>query len=107
SFSLSLRRRPPISPLFPYTSSSDLLAINGMPIERGTPIAQIDVQLRGEVRDNAGVNLSIRRHSNEREIFVPFDVIIVPSVLARVDRKSTRLNSSHVKISYAVCCLKK
>src|SRR5690606_40865349 len=28
-------------------------------------------------------------------------------VLSRVDRKSTRLNSSHVKISYAVFCLKK
>src|SRR5690606_41356775 len=27
--------------------------------------------------------------------------------LEREDRKSTRLNSSHVKISYAVCCLKK
>src|SRR5436309_3910684 len=27
--------------------------------------------------------------------------------LARQDRKSTRLNSSHVKISYAVLCLKK
>src|SRR5207302_6645673 len=27
--------------------------------------------------------------------------------LERVDRKSTRLNSSHVKISYAVFCLKK
>src|SRR5690606_41634059 len=27
--------------------------------------------------------------------------------LSRVDRKSTRLNSSHVKISYAVFCLKK
>src|SRR5690606_40612052 len=27
--------------------------------------------------------------------------------LAKVDRKSTRLNSSHVKISYAVFCLKK
>src|SRR5690606_41416043 len=26
---------------------------------------------------------------------------------ARIDRKSTRLNSSHVKISYAVFCLKK
>src|SRR5690349_25153721 len=25
----------------------------------------------------------------------------------QVDRKSTRLNSSHVEISYAVCCLKK
>src|SRR5207302_10479610 len=31
----------------------------------------------------------------------------VPVVVARVDRKSTRLNSSHVKISYAVFCLKK
>src|SRR5207249_11903962 len=30
-----------------------------------------------------------------------------PSVLAFVDRKSTRLNSSHVSISYAVFCLKK
>src|SRR5436309_8337793 len=29
------------------------------------------------------------------------------SVLGPVDRKSTRLNSSHVKISYAVFCLKK
>src|SRR5690606_41779950 len=31
----------------------------------------------------------------------------VPRVLTGVDRKSTRLNSSHVKISYAVFCLKK
>src|SRR5207302_10951426 len=30
-----------------------------------------------------------------------------PSRTARTDRKSTRLNSSHVKISYAVFCLKK
>src|SRR5690242_21594518 len=28
-------------------------------------------------------------------------------VTARADRKSTRLNSSHMSISYAVCCLKK
>src|SRR5690606_366990 len=32
---------------------------------------------------------------------------ILPSALANQDRKSTRLNSSHVKISYAVFCLKK
>src|SRR5690606_39956938 len=32
---------------------------------------------------------------------------IVISALFGVDRKSTRLNSSHVKISYAVFCLKK
>src|SRR5690606_16570842 len=31
----------------------------------------------------------------------------LPAVDARRDRKSTRLNSSHVKISYAVFCLKK
>src|SRR5690606_40579551 len=30
-----------------------------------------------------------------------------PDLAAMVDRKSTRLNSSHVKISYAVFCLKK
>src|SRR5690554_7058600 len=30
-----------------------------------------------------------------------------PSILAVEDRKSTRLNSSHVRISYAVFCLKK
>src|SRR5690606_26782335 len=30
-----------------------------------------------------------------------------PTVTGDVDRKSTRLNSSHVKISYAVFCLKK
>src|SRR5690606_41857109 len=31
----------------------------------------------------------------------------IPGGVARGDRKSTRLNSSHVKISYAVFCLKK
>src|SRR5690606_41878851 len=30
-----------------------------------------------------------------------------PKQIAKLDRKSTRLNSSHVKISYAVFCLKK
>src|SRR5699024_12045584 len=30
-----------------------------------------------------------------------------PRILAGIDRKSTRLNSSHVSISYAVFCLKK
>src|SRR5690606_41498197 len=34
-------------------------------------------------------------------------VIARPGSYERLDRKSTRLNSSHVKISYAVFCLKK
>src|SRR5690606_41607178 len=32
---------------------------------------------------------------------------ILPLLTGTIDRKSTRLNSSHVKISYAVFCLKK
>src|SRR5690606_41819177 len=35
------------------------------------------------------------------------EVEAIPSGSLRLDRKSTRLNSSHVKISYAVFCLKK
>src|SRR5690625_5368148 len=34
-------------------------------------------------------------------------VVVVVARVARADRKSTRLNSSHVAISYAVFCLKK
>src|SRR5436309_6534736 len=33
--------------------------------------------------------------------------VLLAGVLLKIDRKSTRLNSSHVKISYAVFCLKK
>src|SRR5699024_11839969 len=35
------------------------------------------------------------------------DLDLTPSALSRTDRKSTRLNSSHVSISYAVFCLKR
>ena len=35
------------------------------------------------------------------------DFLIVGSLALQEDRKSTRLNSSHVRISYAVFCLKK
>src|SRR5699024_12667825 len=34
-------------------------------------------------------------------------ITLVPTIVTRRDRKSTRLNSSHVSISYAVFCLKK
>src|SRR5437660_6416797 len=36
-----------------------------------------------------------------------FDFYLISELMDRVDRKSTRLNSSHVAISYAVFCLKK
>src|SRR5690606_41483897 len=41
--------------------------------------------------------------------FIPFAMVVAPASGEKKfsDRKSTRLNSSHVKISYAVFCLKK
>src|SRR5207302_6676858 len=44
---------------------------------------------------------------HERLVLHAGDKIVAGDVVAVPDRKSTRLNSSHVKISYAVFCLKK
>src|SRR5690606_40008151 len=44
--------------------------------------------------------------SYEVSITTPYSVSL-RNFISREDRKSTRLNSSHVKISYAVFCLKK
>src|SRR5699024_12496365 len=49
------------------------------------------------------LDTSFRYTSLELELFVPNYYIWTK----RLDRKSTRLNSSHVSISYAVFCLKK
>src|SRR5690606_39678976 len=51
------------------------------------------------------LDLPVTRHLEEllTALFVDHDLVLV----THEDRKSTRLNSSHVKISYAVFCLKK
>src|SRR2546429_6003751 len=53
----------------------------------------------GFVRDLSSIDPEIRAIVNSQEI--------QPSLLVLIDRKSTRLNSSHGYISYAVFCLKK
>src|SRR2546428_3905385 len=73
-------RRPPRSTLFPYTT---LFRSRGV--------------IRGE-RERGRVALA---ESEFRERDLPADRRV------RRDRKSTRLNSSHDQISYAVFCLKK
>src|SRR5690606_39383358 len=83
-------RRPPRPPLFPYTT----LFRSDRPTHRVTVAA---VPGRGLV---AGRRLV--RHAGVAE----GDALGFEQ-LAQPDRKSTRLNSSHVKISYAVFCLKK
>src|SRR2546422_6920576 len=82
-------RRPPRSTLFPYTTSSDLRFARGAD----------DIADEGD--DAAEIRLEkLRRYRRQLE---------APSELASLirDRKSTRLNSSHGYISYAVFCLKK
>src|SRR2546426_4922727 len=70
-------RRPPRSTLFPYTT----LFRSHLQPRRVSGLRVLDEVVRGPDHDAAG------RHGQ--------------------DRKSTRLNSSHLVISYAVFCLKK
>src|SRR2546422_8053069 len=81
-------RRPPRSTLFPYTT-----------LFRSAAASFVD---QGQLSD---LHVRMRRHRRVRA-----DRDTVPARLHGItirDRKSTRLNSSHGYISYAVFCLKK
>src|SRR3712207_9003637 len=82
-------RRPPRSTLFPYTT------LFRSPEDE--PLEQVAEAALGRVGDHH-VGRAERRDAQARRR---------GSVDRRADRKSTRLNSSHANISYAVFCLKK
>src|SRR3712207_6891291 len=95
-------RRPPRSTLFPYTT---LFRSEDRPLVHG----QFEVQPAGDDLGGVGVDvepavLVAVRHAAVEGL--P-SVGLGPEVQAETDRKSTRLNSSHANISYAVFCLKK
>src|SRR4051812_49860082 len=75
---------------------------------RGNPSLGI-VNMLG-LRDNSTVSVTFRLMGSTRETLV---VALTPKLSlpaplpTQTDRKSTRLNSSHMSISYAVFCLKK
>src|SRR5690349_22774390 len=84
-----MRRRPPRSTLFPYTTlfrSAELSFGVGDEQARGDRQAAVGAGAGAGGREG-GVGRRFARRGR--------------------DRKSTRLNSSHVEISYAVFCLKK
>src|SRR3712207_8971784 len=88
-------RRPPRSTLFPYTT---LFRSNKL-IKLGT--TGVDFLFNGIQRDFVFF-------LNVLLIIVFFSALLsIFSYLGVLDRKSTRLNSSHANISYAVFCLKK
>src|SRR2546427_3621384 len=96
-------RRPPRSTLFPYTTlfrsaaestlvvadsaDYDSTAMAWVPVHFDTVRAFRIEQVRDGVHGNAWIDAA--------------------GHIVRADRKSTRLNSSHSQISYAVFCLKK
>src|SRR3712207_8176933 len=98
-------RRPPRSTLFPYTtlfrSPADYeRAVNAL--HRGVNLDQLrdcDIIIEAIFEDL----------SAKQQVFAELSNVCSPdTVLAsNTDRKSTRLNSSHANISYAVFCLKK
>src|SRR5206468_12039744 len=98
-FFLSLLARPPISTLFPYTTLfRSFVETAAIAIDR--------------LRDlPAWRPAAIRLHAVPEEGVVPHLGSVVEHARLRgvlvADRKSTRLNSSHDQISYAVFCLKK
>src|SRR3712207_7615967 len=99
-------RRPPRSPLFPYTtlSRSGRGVLTADPKARkGSLVGALSVRLGDELYAITSGGGVIRtpvngvRHNKDRATMG----------VKLIDRKSTRLNSSHANISYAVFCLKK
>src|SRR3712207_7751201 len=93
-------RRPPRSTLFPYTT----LFRSADRRRRGGAARDLhEVQL---ARDQRGNRLVARGCG--AKLHVEAVIVEQPRILRDPeDRKSTRLNSSHANISYAVFCLKK
>src|SRR3712207_8162889 len=94
-------RQPPSSTLFPYTT---LFRSEGERVEH--PDYPLDVsaeELRGLYRDL----VLVRRWDVEATALQRQGELGIWASLLGQDRKSTRLNSSHANISYAVFCLKK
>src|SRR5437660_6192422 len=92
---------PPVSPLFPYTT---LFRSSGGEKQR---VAIARTLLKNPpilMLDEATSALDSR---TEQAIQETLDKVAESRCAIMIDRKSTRLNSSHVAISYAVFCLKK
>src|SRR3712207_8483167 len=90
-------RRPPRSTLFPYTTLFRSLTPEGEIRLKADPIA-----FQSELPPSTASVV----HKSEFE-WSDTDWLEARRAGAALDRKSTRLNSSHANISYAVFCLKK
>src|SRR3712207_8021311 len=97
-------RRPPRSTLFPYTTLFRSNAVATLPLRAAAAFAE------GLVAAAGGDQTAAQRCFEDAvDLYdgsgAPYQTALARLELARVDRKSTRLNSSHANISYAVFCL--
>src|SRR3712207_6981419 len=95
-------RRPPRSTLFPYTTL--FRSLMGANMQRqAVPLVKSEAPL-------IGTGMEFRAAVDAGDVVVATKAGVATDVSADMittDRKSTRLNSSHANISYAVFCLKK
>src|SRR5690242_21443331 len=99
--------RPPRSPLFPYTTLFRSLAALVGALD---PLVAAESERLGQAFDarvEAGAELDRLRPGRGRGEPFGEPACGRADEPALLDRKSTRLNSSHMSISYAVFCLKK
>src|SRR5256885_6281992 len=87
-------RRPPRSTLFPYTTlfRSPLTTVTGV------LLSTVLIAVSDLFQDHGNALAHADAHGAQR---------VAAAQRVQLDRKSTRLNSSHLVISYAVFCLKK
>src|SRR2546430_13476932 len=94
-------RRPPRSTLFPYTTLFRSVSVGNNNYQLGTDTLTPTIGL--PQTGNRGQILGGSLESSNVDLAKEFTNLII----YQRDRKSTRLNSSHSQISYAVFCLKK
>src|SRR5688572_32190213 len=103
-FFFLLIRRPPRSTLFPYTTlfrSQRLQGLRGMyGIASPAPVCTDDTMVLGPGGE-------VECQVVQAPMAAPGARLVASAPQGSRDRKSTRLNSSHSQISYAVFCLKK
>ncbi len=74
-----------------------LVAVNGRPIQLSDSLDSIDQSMRGEVGNNNGVSITVASvEGNERTLFIPFELITVPSIVWRVLEEDKRIGYVHL-----------
>src|SRR3712207_7584621 len=99
-------RRPPRSTLFPYTTL--FRSLTGMQVYNDEQAAHGEsmVSLLSYLGSGDFIEATFENWESEF-LQMGMYVVLTAFLVQKGDRKSTRLNSSHANISYAVFCLKK